>query len=194
MQHSVFVVAGPTGSGKDSIIRELIARYKNVEFAVNAVTRAPRPGEQDGVSYHFMTNERFLDEMAKGNIPEHYLRKSINAYYGTYKPDIDGRIARGKIVAWQGQIVGARYLKDAYNATTIFIMPSSLDAFEHRVRGRAPMTDAEWHERLEFTKRELAEEAPWYDYCIQNEEGKLNEAVEAVVAILQKDGFNLEPV
>lgn len=191
---NVIVMAGPTGSGKDSIIRELMKRYANIEFAVNAVTRAPRPGEADGVNYHFMTNDRFKSEMEKGNIPEHYYRTSIDAYYGTYKPDIDARLAKGKIVAWQGQIVGAKYLKDAYNATTIFIMPSSLDAFEHRVRGRAPMTDAEWQERLEFTRRELAEEAPWYDYRIQNEEGKLSDAVQEVEQILRKEGFNLEPI
>lgn len=190
---NVFVVAGPTGSGKDSIIRKVIARYPRVDFAVNAITRPPRPGEVDGVNYHFFTNDHFKKEMELGNIPEHYYRKSIDAYYGTYKPDIDKRLAAGKIVAWQGQIVGAKYLKGAYNATTIFIMPSRMDEFEQRVRGRAPMTDAEWQERLEFTRRELAEEAPWYDYRIKNEEGKLDEAVDQVVEILKKEGFELEP-
>jgi guanylate kinase len=192
MQKNVFVLAGPTGSGKDSIIRELMRRYSNIEFAVNAVTREPRPGEVDGVNYHFMTNDRFLEEMAKGNIPEHYLRKSINAYYGTYKPDIDARLARGKIVAWQGQIVGAKYLKEQYNATTIFIMPETGAAFEARARNRAPMSDAEWQERLEFTKREIESESGFYDYQIENKEGRMDEAVDAVVAILKKEGYVLE--
>lgn len=190
---NVIVMAGPTGSGKDSIIRELMKRYSNIDFAVNAVTRAPRPGEEDGVSYHFMSNDRFKSEMEKGNIPEHYYRASIDAYYGTYKPDIDARLAKGKIVAWQGQIVGAKYLKEHYNATTIFIMPETGGAFEARARNRAPMSDAEWQERLEFTKREIESECKFYDYQIDNKEGRMMDAVDAVVEILLKEGFNLEP-
>src|SRR3989344_4723811 len=107
----VIVMAGPTGSGKDSIIHELIRRYpKTIEFAVNATTRAPRLGEEHGKSYYFFTNDKFKEEMAAGNIPEHYYRSLTDAYYGLYKPDVDERLSRGKILAMQLQIVGVRYL------------------------------------------------------------------------------------
>ncbi|MEK7063769.1 MAG: hypothetical protein AAB955_03735 [Patescibacteria group bacterium] len=192
MEKNVIVVAGPTGSGKDAIIQELIKRYPKIVFAINAVTRAPRPGEIDGVHYHFMTNEQFVEEMANGNIPEHYLRKSINAYYGLYKPELDARLAEGKIVAFQIQIMGARYLKEHYNATTFFVMPKSMEEFEHRVRGRAPMSDAEWQERKEFTEREINEESAFYDHIIKNEEGRLEHSVDQVVEILRKEGYVLE--
>jgi len=188
---SVLVVAGPAGSGKDSIITELIRRYPTrFEFAVNATTRKPREGERDGVNYHFMTNEQFKKELAVGNIPEHYYRPETDTYYGTYQPDIEKRIAGGKIIASQIQIVGARYLKERYNATTLFIMPSRMDEYEKRIRSRAPMSDAEWKERREHTEREISEDAPWYDYCIMNEDGKLTEAVDEVVAILKKEGYS----
>lgn len=190
---SVLVVAGPTGSGKDSIIKELIKRYPaRFEFAINATTRKPREGERDGVNYHFMTNDHFKEEIAAGHIPEHYYRSETDTYYGTYQPDIEERIARGKIVASQIQIVGARYLKERYGATTLFIMPSRMDEYEKRSRSRAPMSDAEWEERRTHTEREIREDAPWYDYRLENEEGKLEETVDKVVAILKKEGYSLD--
>ncbi len=192
MNKQVFLVAGPTGSGKDTIIREIIKRYPKVEYGVTAVTRQPRPNEVNGVNYYFLTNEKFEEEMAHGNIPEHYHRKSIDAYYGLYKPDLDERLKRGRIVAIQAQIIAAEYLKKNYNATTFFIMPSFGSEFEHRARTRAPMTDAEWQERLEFTKREIEKEAPLYDYQIRNEEGRVEDAVNQVVETLKKEGYVLE--
>jgi guanylate kinase len=187
----VVVVAGPSGSGKDSVIRGLIEKCPNATRMVTATTRARREGETDGVDYHFMTNERFREELARGNILEYYHRPETDTYYGTYKADIEARIAAGNIVLCQLQIVGAKYFKEHYGATTLFIMPPASDAFEKRIRARAPMNDVDWNERLEFTKREIAEEAPWYDYRIVNEDGKLDEAVEHVIAILKKEGYDL---
>lgn len=190
---NVIVMAGPTGSGKDSIIRELMKRYPGkIEFAVNATTRAPRPGEEHGKNYYFLTNDSFLQKVASGEIPEHYHRAETDTYYGLYKPDLDEKIALGKIVAFQIQIVGARYLKRHYDAATFFIMPSDLETFEKRVRSRAPISDVEWAERMAHTKREIEEDAPFYDYQIKNEEGKLDQAVDEVVAILKKEGYVLE--
>lgn len=191
LMKQVVVIAGPAGSGKDTLINALLKRCPNTTRMVTATTRAPRPGERDGVNYHFMSNDRFQEEIAKGNILEHYHRVETDTYYGTYKPDIESRINSGHVVLCQIQIVGAKYLKEHYDATTLFIMPPSLDAFEKRIRNRAPMSDAEWQERKEFTEREVREEAPFYDYRIANEDGKLTEAVDAVVEILQKEGYNL---
>lgn len=188
----VFVIAGPSGSGKDSIIQALIKKYPNIELAVNYVTRAKRTGEEEGRQYYFITNDEFKAKLAQGEIPEHYYRSAIDAYYGCNVSDIDRRIARGKIVAAQLQIIGAKYLKEHYNATTIFIMPTLTSDFEARIRARSPMTDEEWKEREEFTKREIESEAPWYDYKIVNEDGMLDETVTKVAEILQKEGFVLE--
>jgi guanylate kinase len=188
----VVVIAGPAGSGKDSVINGVVARCPNTVRMVTATTRPPRPGERNGVNYHFLTKEKFEEEMAAGNILEYYVRSETGHMYGTYKPDIEARIASGKVVLCQLQIVGATYMKEHYDATTFFIMPPHSEAFEQRVRERAPMSDTEWAERQAFTKREIAEEAPFYDYHIQNEDGKLDEAVEAVIAILKKEGFALE--
>lgn len=192
MQKQVVVIAGPAGSGKDSIIKGVLERCSNTVFAVNATTRAPRPGEEHGKNYYFFSNEEFLAKVAKGTIPEHYHRTETDTYYGLYKPDLDKKIAEGKVVLFQIQIVGAKYLKVNYDATTFFIMPPSLDAFEKRIRARAPMSDAEWEERRKFTEHEVTEESPFYDYRIVNEDGKLDEAVEKTIEILRKEGYTLD--
>jgi guanylate kinase len=191
MQKQVVVIAGPAGSGKDSIAREIVRRFPNAVMMVTATTRAMRPGEAQGVNYYFFSNDEFKKELEAGNIPEHYHRTETDTYYGAYEPDIDAKLESGKIIFAVVQIVGAKYLKEKYNATTIFIMPPSLDAFEKRVRERSPMSDVEWQERLKFTQNEVASEAPWYDYRIANEDGKLEHAVDEVVGILKKEGYNL---
>jgi guanylate kinase len=151
-----------------------------------------RPYEMDGVNYHFLTKEKFLWEIAAGNILEHYHRAETDTYYGTYKPDIDARLASGKIVIAVIQIVGAKYLKEHYDATTFFIMPPDPETLERRIRSRAPMSDIEWNERLAFTKREVEEESPWYDYRIRNDDNQVAESVASVVEILKKEGYTLE--
>lgn len=189
MKNRVVVIAGPSGSGKDTVVRELMKQIPDSELMVTATSRAPRPGEVDGVNYHFMDNARFKDEMAKGNILEYYYRDKVDAYYGTYKPDIDGRLAKGKLVFCVIQIVGAKYMKEHYGAVTIFIEPKSIEEFEARIRARAPMSDVEWQERKAFTERELVEEAPWYDYRVVNADGELEKAVEGVMEVLKKEGI-----
>ncbi len=188
----VVAIAGPAGSGKDSVIRGILARYPNTVFLTNATTRTPRPGEAHGVNYYFLTNDEFKKELEAGNILESYHRPDTDTYYGTYKPDIEKKLAEGKIAFSQIQIVGAKYLKEHYGATTIFIMPPSPEAFERRIRSRSPMSDVEWEERKKFTENEIQNEAPWYDYRIANEDGKLEDAVDEVVAILKKEGYTLE--
>ena len=188
----VIVIAGPSGSGKDSIASALLARFSNLARTVTATTRAPRPGEVNGVNYHFLINEQFKEALASGNILEYYHRPDTDTYYGTYKPDIEARLAAGKVVISVVQIVGAKYLKEQYGATTFFIMPPSPDAFEARIRARSPMSDVEWEERRKITEDEVANDAPWYDYRIVNEDGKLEEAVDSVIQVLHREGYVLE--
>lgn len=185
----VVVIAGPAGSGKDTIVKELLRRIPDSTLMVTAVTRAPRPGEIDGVNYHFMDNARFQAEMAAGNILEHYYREATDTYYGTYRPDIEGRLAQGKLVFCVIQIVGAQYMKEHYGAITIFIEPKSIEEFERRIRARAPISDVEWEERKRHTVRELTEDAPFYDYRVVNADGELQKAVDEVYAILEKESL-----
>lgn len=188
----IVVIAGPTGSGKDSVIQGILSRFSNCSRLVTATTRAMRPGEKNGVDYHFLTKEKFRDEMENGNILEYNYRKNLDTYYGTYKPALEQQLSSGNVIFAQVQIIGARYLKEHYGATLIFISPSSFETLEARIRERdKTLTDSELHERIEIARQEVEEDAKEYDYTITNEQGKLDEAVDSAVEILKKEGYTL---
>ena len=188
----VVVIAGPSGSGKNAIIGEVMKKYPNCTRLVTATTRTKRPNEVDGVDYHFLTQEKFDEELSAGNIPEHRFVPALGTYYGTYIPDLEKKIAEGKIVFAQVDIEGARYLKKRYNAATIFIMPESIGQFKMRLRARSPeWSKKEFEERMQITEQELRVHSPQYDYRVVNADGKLPETAAEVIAILQKEGYNL---
>jgi len=188
----VVVIAGPSGSGKNAVIAEILKSYPSCVRLVTATTRMMRPGEMDGVDYYFFSQERFDEELAKGAIAEHRFVPALNTYYGTYLPDLEKRLQEGKIVFAQVDIEGARLLKEKYGATTIFIMPESLEQFRGRLRARNPeWTAKEFEARMKITEEEMRVHAPQYDYRVVNADGKLQETVGEVVAILRKEGYNL---
>jgi len=189
----VVVIAGPSGSGKNSVIDALIAKYPNCTRLVTATTRAPRPGEQNAIDYYFLSEEQFMQELGVGNILEHRDIKSLNTHYGVYKPDLQARFARGEIIVAQLDIIGVRFMKEHYNATTFFIMPQSLDELRQRIlKGSRNLSEAEISARMEIAQKEIEEDAPQCDYRIVNENGKLSEAIDNIVAILKKEGYTLE--
>ncbi len=189
---NVVVIAGPSGSGKNAIIEEILVRYPRCVRAVTATTRALRPGEQNGIDYYFFTKEKFVAEMTAGNIPEHRFVPSLGTYYGFYLPDLEEKIKTHTVVFAQVDVQALPFVKERYNATTIFIMPKSVEQFRARLRARNPeWGDTELETRMKITEKELREDAPQFDYRISNEDGKLDEAVGEVVAILEKEGYTL---
>ncbi len=188
----VVVIAGPSGSGKNAVINAILARNHNYTRLVTATTRAMRPGEREGVDYYFLSKERFDAELSAGNIPEHRFVPALNTYYGTYLPDLKKRIAEGKIVFAQVDIEGARLLKERYRATTIFILPESVEQFRGRLRARNPeWSPHEFEARMKITENEMLVHAPQYDYRVVNADGRLEETVRDVIDILRKDGYTL---
>ena len=190
---NVVVIAGPAGGGKNSIIDEIISRYPDCARLVTATTRTPRPGEIDGVDYHFLSEDKFLMALAIGDIPEHRFIEKLNTHYGTYLPDIRTKLAAGKTIVAHLDIIGARYLKKHFNATTIFILPDSFEFLEGRVRARNPQTtDYEVKTRMDIARVEIQDHAPEYDHRVVNKNGKIAIAVDEVVAIMKKEGYTLE--
>lgn len=190
---NVVVIAGPSGSGKNAVIDTLLARFKKCSLLINATTRPPREGEKEGTSYYFLTEEDFKKGIDSGDILEYRYVPSLGTYYGTYKPDLEKRIAQGDIVLAHKDIIGARYLKEHYNAVTIFLLPESIDSLKRRILARNPtMSEVELKERMNMVSREVEEEAPQYDYQVANADGKLEETVNEIIAILKKEGYNLE--
>src|SRR3989338_5033801 len=192
MDKQVVVIAGPSGSGKNSVIKEILERYPKCVRLVTATTRTMRPGEIDGVDYHFFSQERFDSELGRGTIGEHRYVPELGTHYGIYIPALEALITRGRIVFAQVDIEGARFLKDRYRATTIFIMPESLEQFKGRLRSRNPeWSQKEFDARMKVTDREMRVHAPEYDFRVLNADGRLKETIEEVVAIMRKKRYTL---
>ena len=194
MARQVVVIAGPSGSGESTITNEIIGRFPaRLSRLVTATTRIPRAGEKNGVDYYFFTKEEFEREKEKGHIPESTYIENRDTYYGSYKPDLEKKLEAGRSIIVNPDIVGARYYKKEYGATTIFIVPENIDALERRVRERNPeLPDAEIAKRRANAEAEVRDERSFYDYSVTNADGKLDAAVAEVVAILKKEGYNLE--
>ncbi len=189
----VAVVSGPTGSGESSITNAIVRRYpQRVVRLVTATTRAPRPGEQNGIDYYFFTKEEFLAKEKAGEMLETTYVKNRDTHYGTYKVDLDAKLDAGYIVIVNPDIVGTKFYKTHYNATTVFVMPGSMDEVPARLRARNPeMDETEIMKRYENALREVKEERSFYYYEVVNADGKLNDAVESVITILKKEGYNV---
>src|SRR3989344_1953805 len=191
-KHSVVVIAGPTGSGETTITNAIVKAYPRVTRLVTATTREPRIGEKHGVDYYFFSKEEFAREKEKGNILESTYIANRDTYYETYKPDLDVKLHAGSLVVINPDQVGAQFYKKHYDATTIFLLPESIDAIERRLRQRNPeFSDAEIAKRRANAEAEIENESPHYDYVVTNADAKLEQAVAEVVAILKKERYTL---
>lgn len=192
MSKQVVVIAGPSGSGKNAVLRGITERYPNCRTLVTATTRLIRPGEQEGVDYYYFSMDRFDSEMTAGNILEHRYVPHLDTHYGIYKPDLEKKMQEGGIVFAVVDIIGARFLKQNYGATTIFIMPESIEQFKGRLRARNPeWSQKEFDARMAISEEEIRVHSPEYDYRVINADGMLPQTVNEVVEILQKEGYNL---
>lgn len=188
----VVVIAGPSGSGKNSVLDALISKCSKCVRLVTATTRAPRHDEVDGVDYHFMSVPAFEEALAKGDIMEHRFVEALGTHYGVYKPEFEKHLAKGDVILAHLDIIGARFLKDNYNATTLFITPDSFDILEQRVRARNPnMSDEEIQARMDIARTEVDDHSLEYDYRIVNKNGRLDATVDKVMTILTSEGFKL---
>lgn len=182
----VIVIGGPSGSGESTITQAILAHFPNFTRLVTATTRPIRDGEKDGVDYYFFSKERFQRELFAGNILEHTYIKNRDTYYGSYKPDLEKRLSKGKIVIVNPDLVGAKFYKENYGALTLFIVPDSIENLRKRVRNRSrDISEEELDRRMENAQHEIDYERPYYDYTVENTEGKLDEAIAQVKAIIE---------
>lgn len=165
----LFVVTGPSGAGKGTLIKALIERRDDLEVAISATTRPQRPGEEEGKDYYFLDEASFLARIAAGEFLEHVVYVS-GQRYGTLRSEVDRIHASGKSCVLELETKGARAVHDAEpSAVTIFIAPPSFDELERRLRDRATESSGEIDERLELA-REQMQEAGDFDYVVQNDD------------------------
>jgi guanylate kinase len=188
----VLVIGGPTGSGETTITNKIIKIFPVFARLVTATSREPRNGEQNKVDYYFFSKEEFEKNIKEGNILEHTYIENRDTYYGAYKPDLDEKIAKGLNVIANVDIVGAKYYKKNYNATTVFIKPESVEELKGRLTGRDKnISPEELNKRIRNAENEIRNEMDFYDYVVVNANGKLEEAVEKTFDILKKENYSL---
>jgi guanylate kinase len=177
----VFVITGPSGVGKGTLIRGLMERLPELELSVSATTRGPRPGEQDGVDYHFLSPEQFEQRIADGDFVEH--ADYAGRRYGTLRSELEGRLAAGVPVVLEIEVQGARQVRAAMpEAVQVFIAPPSLEALRTRLVGRGTDDQAEVQRRLKVAEGELLAQ-PEFAHVVVND--RLDEALEELVKIVR---------
>lgn len=163
------VVAGPTAVGKGTVVRRLMELYPQIYLSISATTRAPRPGEQDGVHYHFLTRERFQELIDQGAFLEWANVHGLNNY-GTLRAPIEEALAEGRPAILEIDLAGVRQVRAKMpDAQYIFITPPSWDELVARLRGRGSESEEEMETRLKTAKVEL-EAASEFDHIIVNDE------------------------
>lgn len=179
----LFVVSAPAGCGKDTILEQVFKKSPTAAYSISATTRAPRPGEEDGVHYFFHTRESF-EQMIKENAVLEYTEYCGN-YYGTPRSGVEQKLAQGKDVILKIEVNGAMNIKKLYpDCTLIFILPPSMAELERRLRKRGTETEEKIIERTAQARAEL-EYAKNYDYLIVN--GELETAVDDLIAVIRAE-------
>ncbi len=175
------VLAGPTAVGKGSVSRHIRDNFPEVLVSVSATTRAPRPGEVDGVDYRFVTDDKFDRMIQAGDMLE--TATVHNAYrYGTPRKPIEAALAAGRSVLLEIDLQGARAVRRAMpEAILVFLLPPSWDELVRRLVGRGTEDAAERARRLETAKVELAAQDE-FDYRVVNEE--VSQAAQEVVDLM----------
>jgi guanylate kinase len=177
----VFVITGPSGVGKGTLIRSLIERVPELELSVSATTRRPRLGETHGVDYHFLDDDQFERKARDGEFVEH--ASYSGRRYGTLRYDLDQRLARGVPVVLEIEVQGARQVAETMpEAERIFIAPPSDEALRARLIGRGTDSHEDVERRLATAREELRAQGE-FPHVVYND--RLEDAVTALEELVR---------
>jgi guanylate kinase len=179
----VFVITGPSGVGKGTLIRGLLERVPGLELSVSATTRPPRPGERDGVDYHFLSGEEFDRRVANGQFVEHACYSGHK--YGTLRSELERGMSEAAGVVLEIEVQGARQIRAAMpEAVQVFIAPPSVEALRARLVGRGTDAPADMEARLATALQELEAETE-FEYVVVND--RLEQATEELADIVRRE-------
>ena len=178
-----FVVAAPSGTGKTTVCRAAMERDERLRFSVSHTTRAPRPGEQDGVDYHFVDSETF-GRLAREDAFVEYAEYSGNLY-GTSWAALEEPTAAGWDLIVEIEVKGARQLRDRRrDACFVFLLPPTMEVLRERLRGRGTDSEETISKRLAIAEQEL-EAVAFFDYAVVNRE--IEQAVADLLEIVEAE-------
>ena len=182
MEGHLIVISGSSGVGKSSVLKEVMARRKDLQFSVSATSRAPRPGEENGVQYYFVSREAFCQMIEEGAFVEHDYH--MDNYYGTLKSEILNKTKTCNLVL-DIEPVGALRVREIYpEATLIYIAPPSLDILEQRIRKRNDTPEEQIKVRRERAAWEDAQKEK-YDFVVIND--VFEDCVAEILHIISKE-------
>jgi len=180
----LFVISGPSGTGKGTVMKHLLETGKYF-YSVSATTRAPRPEDKEGVTYYFVTRDQFEEKISSGEMLE-YAEYSGN-YYGTPRSAVENALAEGKNVILEIETKGALQVREKMpEAVLIFILPPDIKTLRARLEGRGTESAEVIDLRMAQVKREIALVGK-YDYAVVNENGKSLEAAEEIMLIARAE-------
>ena len=179
----VVIFSAPSGSGKTTIVRELLGRFPQLEFSVSATSRAPRGAERDGVDYHFLSPEAFRLAAEQGRFVE-WEEVYAGTCYGTLRSEVERIWAAGHVIVFDVDVVGGINLKRIFGdeACSIFIMPPSIEELRRRLEGRATDAPEVIDRRVAKAEFEIGK-APEFDRIVVNDD--LDTAVAETVRLLE---------
>lgn len=181
----LFVVSGPAGSGKGTVIKLLRELMPEIGLSVSATTRAPRPGEVEGVNYYYKTKEEFERMLADGEIVEHTVY--MDNYYGTPAAEIRRCLEGGIDLILEIEVEGAMQIKTLFpESVAIMLIPPNYSLLESRLRGRGTETEDVIVRRLSRARDEVAQMGK-YDYVTVNYEGEADACAAEIAAIVRAE-------
>ena len=177
---NLIVISGASGVGKGTVLVGLMEICKNLEFSVSATTRPPRPTEEHGKHYYFITDDQFREMIEKDAFLEY--DDHAAAFYGTPMDQLEEKLARSNVIL-DVEPKGAQIVKKKRpDATLIFIMPPSMEELERRLRGRGDTSDEQIAMRMERARWEM-EQRFWYDHVVVND--KLEDCIRDIANIIE---------
>ncbi len=184
----VFVVAGPSGSGKDTLFKELFKRKPEIKFSISSITRPMRVGEVEGEKYNFITREKFLNMLENDELLEY--NEYIGNYYGTPKAPVIAAIEKGEDILIEVDVNGAKEIcQKLPEAITVFIMPPSYKELKRRLSGRGTETQDLIDKRMKEALNEIAR-ATEFDYIVVNDD--IDTAVDDIIEVMSSSRLTLK--
>ncbi|MDD3012894.1 MAG: guanylate kinase [Candidatus Gastranaerophilales bacterium] len=183
---NIFVISGPSGVGKGTLLKMLLAKHTEISLSISATTRSPRQDEVDGVNYFFVSKEKFQESIEKGEFLE--WAKFADNYYGTYKKTVENALSKGINIALEIEVQGAMQIKEKMpEAILIFISPPSIDELKSRLTCRNTETEEVIQKRLSIVESEF-KKRKYFDHEIINDD--LNKALEELENTILAQGAN----